>query len=89
MLKTFVKNAVVSEKPYKKNGKTAPQFIITDEKVFEDEKIRLINYIERTQKLGEAHFDGKENLSFGKLSKTEWNNLFYKHLDHHLTQFGV
>jgi len=26
--------------------------------------------------------------SFGPLSKTEWNNMFYKHLNHHLTQFG-
>lgn len=23
------------------------------------------------------------------LTKEEWNNMFYKHLDHHLTQFGV
>ena len=89
MLKTFVKNAVVSEKPYKKNGQTAPQFIIKDEKVLKDEKSRLIKYIEKTQRLGEAHFDGKENVSFGKLNKKQWSNLFYKHLDHHLSQFGV
>lgn len=89
MLKAFVKNAVVSEKPYKKNGQTAPQFLIKEQRVFEDEKNRLIQYIEKTQQLGESHFDGKENLSFGPLNKTQWNNLFYKHLDHHLTQFGV
>ena len=34
MLKLFVKNAVVSEKPFSKNGKTAPQFIISDEREF-------------------------------------------------------
>ena len=34
-------------------------------------------------------FDNRESHSFGKLSKTEWSNMFYKHLDHHLTQFGV
>ena len=38
ILKTLVKNKVVSDEPYKKNGKTAPQFIITDERTFEDEK---------------------------------------------------
>jgi hypothetical protein len=43
----------------------------------------------KTQNLGENHFDGKESHSFGKLLKGEWNNLFYKHLDHHLRQFGV
>ena len=51
--------------------------------------MRLIDYINRTQQLGENHFDGKESHSFGPLTKTEWNNMFYKHLDHHLAQFGA
>ena len=72
-----------------KNSRTAPAFLITDTKDFEAEKKRLINYIKKTQELGEAHFDNKESHSFGNLSKTEWNNMFYKHIDHHLTQFGV
>ncbi len=89
MLKSFIKNAVVNEKPYKRNSQTAPVFIIKGEKDFEIEKNRLIAYINKTQELGEATFDGKESHSFGVLNKTEWNNLFYKHIDHHLTQFGV
>jgi hypothetical protein len=89
MLKMFVKGPVVNEAPYKKNSRTAPAFLITDTKDFETEKKRLINYIKKTQELGETHFEGKESHSFGNLSKTEWNNLFYKHIDHHLTQFGV
>lgn len=89
ILKLFVKNMVVSEKPYKKNLKTAPQFVIADERDFKKEKERLIAYIKKTEELGGDHFDGKENLSFGKMSKKEWNNMFYKHLDHHLQQFGV
>lgn len=89
ILKIFVKNTVVSEKPYAKNGRTAPQFLITDEKVFESEKQRLIDFIIQTQKLGEQSFEGKESHSFGSLTSKEWNNMFYKHLDHHLTQFGV
>lgn len=89
MLKTFVKPAVVTEKPYPKNSRTAPAFLITGEKDFEAEKKRLIAHIQHTQQLGEDHFDGKESISFGRLTKTEWNNMFYKHLDHHLSQFGV
>ncbi len=89
ILKMMVKNTVVSEKPYKKNSSTAPQFIISGSKNFDVERARLIAYLQKAQQLGEAHFDGKESHSFGKLSKTEWNNQFYKHLDHHLTQFGV
>lgn len=89
ILKTLVKNKVVTDKPYSKNGQTAPQFIVKEEKNFEEEKQRLITYIEKTQALGEDHFDGKELHSFGSLSVNEWNNMFYKHLDHHLNQFEV
>jgi len=89
VLKMFVKNAVVSEKPYPKNGKTAPAFVMTGDKDFQKEKQRLINYMKKTQELGAQHFDGKISHSFGPLTTTEWNNMFAKHLDHHLTQFGV
>jgi hypothetical protein len=85
----LAKKAVVNEKPYPKNSRTAPQFIIKGERDFEIEKRRLVDYLEQTQKLGEKHFDGLSSNSFGNLTTTEWNNLFYKHLDHHLTQFGV
>lgn len=89
MLKWFVKPTVVNEKPYPHNSRTAPQFLIADEKVFETEKKRLIDHINQTMQLGRNHFDGKASHSFGPLAANEWNNMFYKHLDHHLTQFGV
>ena len=89
ILKLIVKDKIVGEKPYSHNLKTAPQFIMSDSKNFGAEKNRLIDYINKTQNLGEDHFDNKENLSFDVLNKTEWNNMFYKHLDHHLSQFGV
>lgn len=89
ILKTFVKKVVTGEKPFKKNSPTGPQFIIASEREFTTEKNRLIEYIVRTQELGEDEFHGKRSSSFGTLTKTEWNNMLYKHLDHHLTQFGV
>jgi hypothetical protein len=89
LLKAFVKKMVVGEKPYQKNGRTAPQFLITDERVFAEEKAKLVEFINKVQQEGEAKFDGRESHSFGPLNKTEWNNMFYKHADHHLTQFGV
>ena len=89
MLKLFVKKTVVRDKPYRKNSRTAPQFLITNAINFVEEKARLIDYLIKTQKLGENHFDGMESHSFGNLTKEEWNIMFYKHLDHHLSQFGV
>ena len=88
-LKTFLKKSIVGEGPYKKNSPTAPAFLISNERDFNIEKVRIISYLKKTQELGEKYFDGKESLSFGKLNKDEWNNLFWKHLDHHLRQFGA
>lgn len=89
LLKLFVKSAVVNEKPYKNNSRTAPQFLMNETKNFVEEKARLMDYLTKTQSLGAAYFEGKESHSFGELTTKEWSNLFYKHLNHHLNQFGV
>lgn len=89
ILKVLVKKKVVNETPYPRNNQTAPQFIIKDNRDFAIEKERLISYLNKTQTLGEKEFEGKESHFFGKLSALEWNNMFAKHLDHHLNQFGV
>lgn len=88
-LSTFVKSKVVSETPYKQNIPTGPQFKIAGKKDFDVEKKRLIGFIQKTQQLGRNAFYGKESASFGALKSDEWNNMFVKHLDHHLKQFGV
>lgn len=89
ILRTFVKKVVVGDKPFKRNERTAPAFIVADSKNFEHEKARLIAYLNQTLQLGSAHFNNKVSHSFGVLTLTEWNNMLYKHLDHHLVQFGV
>lgn len=89
IIKAIAKDTVVGVKPYKKSVMTSPHFIIKDERVFEKEKSRLIDYLTKTQQLGESYFDKKESHSFGVLTRVEWNNMFYKHIDHHLNQFGV
>lgn len=85
----FAKATVVGSKPYPKNGPTAPMFVMNDAKDFEAEKARLIAHVDKTFKQGKTHYEGLENMTFGKLSAEQWNTLFSKHLDHHLTQFGV
>ena len=88
-LRNMVKNIVTGGKPYKKNSRTAPEFLITGSRDFEKEKELLIANIRKCCELGVSFFEGKENFSFGKMTAKEWNTLFYKHLDHHLTQFNV
>jgi hypothetical protein len=89
ILKLLVKDKVCGMEPYKRSSPTAPQFKIVGDRDFNAEKDRLINYLRKTQQLGEKTFEQKESHSFGKLNANEWNSMFYKHLDHHLTQFGV
>jgi len=89
MLKMFVKDVVVGNKPYTKNGQTAPVFVISDKRDFDKEKEELIANIHRVNADGAAAFEGRVSPSFGKLTAQQWSNQFWKHLDHHLTQFGV
>jgi hypothetical protein len=89
LLKAFVKSTVVNEVPYKKNSRTAPAFLIVDQRDFNREKERLTNYIRKVCQMGEQAFEGRDAHSFGPMTAKEHNNMFYKHLEHHLSQFGV
>ena len=89
IMRLLVKNIVVSDTPYQANSQTAPYFIIEGKKDFNAEKTRLIDYILKTQQLGGDYFKSKESHAFGELSTREWNNMFSKHLEHHLRQFDV
>lgn len=89
IIKLLVKKSVVNDVPYKQNSPTAPIFKVASQQDFEKQKERLIAYLNKTVELGENTFEGKEYPNFGVLSKQEWSNMFYKHLNHHLSQFGV
>ncbi len=90
MLKMFVKKSVVQENPpYPKNSQTAPAFVIADQRDFDKEKKKLIQYIGETEKNGKAYFEGYAHDAFGDLSAKEWSVLFQKHLEHHFSQFGI
>ena len=89
LLRRFVKHKVTNDKPYRQNIPTSPAFIIKENKDFELERKNLIANIQRVQQLGKEAFDGRIYINFGVLTAQEWNNMFAKHLNHHLEQFGV
>lgn len=89
MLTKLVKPSVVGDRPYRKNSRTAPAFLIADPRHFDTEKQRLIVYLQRVQRDGVEFFHQRESHSFGPLSANEWSAMFYKHLDYHLSQFQV
>jgi hypothetical protein len=80
------KRVLYSEKPFKRNLGTAPSFRMTSPKEFEKEKqglIEMINQFSETTMTNEPH------PIFGKMTKEQWSKGTWKHLDHHLQQFGV
>ena len=90
MLKTFFKQSMVNEVPYRPNLPTGPTFVRLNQNFdIETEKGKLIAYVQKIQELGPEQLSAIPSLSLGKLSAMEWNNLLYKHIDHHLRQFGV
>lgn len=87
--KYVVKPQFLNLKPLAINRMTPKYMKITEPKKFQEEKDKLVFYIYKFQLLGESYFLKKEHPDFGYMSIEEWNILFYKHLDHHLMQFGV
>ena len=79
----------VGEKPFSKNGPTGPEFIVHDEPDFAEAKHRLLGLMREFQSKGEAGCDGNVHAFFGRMSGAEWGVTQYKHLDHHLRQFGA
>ena len=89
ILKNLAKKGLVNENPLKKNSSTATEMVIKGLKDFNEEKSKLISNVKNLVAKGENYFHLKDHPGFGVMTKQEWNNFYYKHLDHHLTQFGV
>lgn len=89
ILKLLIKPTVTNEKPYKKNSTTAPEFRIADKRDFDIELKKLKGFVELTFERGPSFYEGRMSYSFGALNSKEYSNMYFKHLDHHLNQFGV
>lgn len=89
MIGRFYKPIYSNKKPFPKNIKTLKEALVTDKKDFYFEKKRLILAINEMQKGGEIICTTLPHPFFGKLTPAQWGIGMYKHLDHHLRQFGV
>jgi hypothetical protein len=85
----MVKRSLMKPGPFKQNLPTAPDFVMNGEKNFEEEKIKLAKLVKRFAEQGPDAIVNEPHPFFGKLTKQEWDILNWKHLDHHLRQFGV
>ena len=83
------KGGFLSEKEMPRNAPTWPSLRIADDPEFDATRERLKQLIHDFHTLGESGTDGNIHGFFGKLSGKEWGETQYKHVDHHLRQFGV
>jgi len=83
------KGQFLGEKPFPQNSPTGPTLIIKDEPEFEATRVRLKELIEHFHSLGESGTDGNVHGFFGRLTGKQWGETQYKHVDHHLRQFGI
>jgi hypothetical protein len=81
--------ALKDGEPMRRNSPTMPELVIQDERDLGMERVRLSGLIDRFAAGGPAGCTTHPHSFFGKLTAEEWAILQYKHLDHHLRQFGV
>lgn len=89
LFKGLIRNMVVNEKPYPKNTRTHPQYEQTTGRDFQEEKDRLLRALDEFVKRDQQEARQIIHPLFGEMSAEEKGWSIYKHLDHHLRQFGV
>lgn len=83
-----VRHAIVYWLPFPKGAPTAPELLAREAGVFQQEQAAL----DALLALAGASEQGSwapAHPAFGPLSVRDWGVLVYKHVDHHLRQFGV
>ena len=85
----IIKPKIYSDVPYSKNLPTAPVLKFADERDFETEKAGLLKNIEMFYTMGPGKAGKHPHPMFGRLAPEQWGKFMYKHIDHHLQQFGV
>jgi len=85
----FVKSIFTNEKPFSKNSPTDEKLVIADQRDFAREQDQLKLKLRQFHQGGEAQCTRHPHPFFGALTPQQWSRGMYKHLDHHLRQFGV
>ena len=81
--------ALKDDAPMRRNSPTMPELIVRDDRNLDAERTRLVTLIDRFAAAGPAGCTTHPHSFFGPLTPNEWAILMYKHLDHHLRQFGA
>lgn len=88
LVNVLFKKSMYSDKPWRKNLPTAAPLKQTEARDFAAEKAAIETLLDEFNAQRERA-EWAPHPSFGKFTKEQYGKMQYKHLDHHLTQFGV
>ena len=81
--------AFKESEPMRRNSPTIPGFVVSDNRDLACECENLSRIIDRFAAAGPVGCTTHPHSFFGRLTPDEWSFWMYKHIDHHLQQFGV
>jgi len=90
LIGSLIKPRVVgNDERLRRNSPTIPELLVRGEYNLDAERVRLCALIDRFASGASSVCTAHPHPFFGPLAPAEWAVLMYKHLDHHLRQFGV
>lgn len=85
----FFRSWLLGDKPFSRNSPTHPMLVTKTPKEFERERTRLMAAVRKFQAAGPEVAARYPHALLGRMTGDEWGEMQWKHLDHHLRQFGV
>jgi hypothetical protein len=90
LLGPAIKSKVVADdEPMRRNSPTMKEIVVLNDPDFATEQSRLTASLNQFSAAGPAGCTTHPHAFFGQLTPDEWAIVMYKHIDHHLRQFGV
>ncbi|WP_179354539.1 DUF1569 domain-containing protein [Winogradskyella vidalii] len=88
LAKLFFKKSLYNDKPWSKGLPTAKTLKTKDSKDFNSEILKLTPLIDESYAKRDKN-EWRSHPAFGYFTAQQWGQMQYKHLDHHLKQFGA
>jgi len=85
----LVKPIFTNEKPASKNSPTDKHLVVSDARDFAREQEQLKTRLRQFHQGGEERCTRHPHPFFGTLTPQDWSRGMYKHVNHHLRQFGA
>ncbi len=88
LIALFFKKSLYNDRPWRKNLPTASFAKAREPKELQEELPKLKQLVKEVHELRDRS-EWQPHPIFGAMTPEQWGKMQYKHLDHHLTQFGV